>query len=91
MILSLARGAVITALAECSVPAFEYSPKSAKRAATGLGEADKSQVAAIMANLCGLDIAQIPDDATDALALAYCHGNLVLRAGNGIVKQPQPI
>ena len=91
MILSLARGAVITALAECSVPAFEYSPKSAKRAATGLGEADKSQVAAIMANLGGLDISQIPDDATDALALAYCHGNLVLRAGSGIVKQPQPI
>ena len=35
MILSLARGAVITALAECGIPAFEYSPKSAKRAATG--------------------------------------------------------
>ena len=91
MILSLARGAVITTLAQCAVPAFEYSPKSAKRAATGLGEADKRQVASIMANLGGLDVSQIPDDATDALALAFCHGNMTLRCAGGLVRQPVPI
>jgi len=91
MILSLARGAVITALAESGVPAFEYSPKSAKRAATGIGDAAKEQVASILAVMGGLDIAQIPDDATDALALAYCHGNLAFHANAGIVDMPVPI
>ena len=49
MILSLARGAVIASLAEQSVPVFEYSPKSAKRAAVGRGDASKEQVASMMA------------------------------------------
>ena len=46
MILSLARGAVIAKLAEHRIPVYEYSPKTAKRAATGSGEASKEQVAA---------------------------------------------
>ena len=76
MILSLARGAVIASLAESSVPIYEYSPKTAKRAAVGRGEASKEQVAAMMAAICGIDISGVPDDATDALALALCHANL---------------
>ena len=44
-----------------------------------------------MANLGGLDVSQIPDDATDALALAFCHGNLALRSSGGLVKPPVPI
>jgi len=70
MILSLARGAVIARLAENGVPVYEYSPKTAKRAATGSGEASKEQVAAIMAALGHLDVRDIPNDSTDALALA---------------------
>ena len=76
MILSLARGAVIASLAESSVPIYEYSPKTAKRAAVGRGEASKEQVAAMMAAICGIDISGVPDDATDALALALCHANI---------------
>ncbi len=79
MILSLARGAVIASLAEQSVPVFEYSPKSAKRAAVGRGDASKEQVASMMAAICGIDISGVPDDATDALALALCHANVSTR------------
>ena len=79
MILSLARGAVIASLAESSIPIFEYSPKTAKRAAVGSGEASKERVATMMAAICGIDISGVPDDATDALALALCHANISTR------------
>lgn len=79
MILSLARGAVIAALAEQSVPVYEYSPKTAKRAATGRGDASKEQVASIIGAMCALDASKIPNDATDALALAVCHGAIAIR------------
>ncbi len=79
MILSLARGAAITALAEAGVPVYEYSPKTAKRAAVGRGEASKEQVAAMMAAQCGLNIKDVPNDSTDALALAACHANATSR------------
>lgn len=80
MILSLARGAVIASLAVRDTAVFEYSPMTAKRALTGRGDTTKSQVASMVAALGGLDVSDIPDDSTDALALAICHGSLVLRA-----------
>ena len=91
MILSLARGAVIATLAERGIPVYEYSPANAKRAATGRGDAPKEQVASLMSAVCGLDgNSGIPDDATDAIALAYCHGNRRLRAG-GTSQTVKPI
>ena len=75
MILSLARGAVITALAENGVEIYEYSPTTAKRSAIGRGTATKEQVAVMMATICGIDVSGVPDDSTDALALAVCHAN----------------
>lgn len=83
MILSLARGAVIARLAENGVPVYEYSPKTAKRAATGRGTSSKEQVAALLAAMGKLDITEIPDDSTDALALAMCHGALAMRDARG--------
>lgn len=89
MILSLARGAVIASFAESAVPVYEYSPKTAKRAATGSGDASKEQVASILASMCSLDCSQIPLDSTDALALALCHGNAFMRgAGKSFVSSP---
>ena len=70
---------MIASLAESSIPIFEYSPKTAKRAAVGSGEASKEQVATMMAAICGIDISGVPDDATDALALALCHANISTR------------
>ena len=75
MILSLARGAVITALAEKGIEIYEYAPTTAKRSAIGRGTATKEQVAVMMAAVCGIDVSGVPDDSTDALALAVCHAN----------------
>lgn len=84
MILSLARGAAVTSAAVEKIPVYEYSPKTAKRAAVGLGTASKEQVANVLASICSLDVKDIPDDSTDALALAICHGNIVCRHGGAL-------
>ena len=79
MILSMARGAAIASAANAGVPVYEYSPKTAKRSAVGIGGASKEQVASVLAALCRLEVSGIPDDSTDALALAVCHGNVAAR------------
>ena len=79
MLLSMARGAASASAAVCGVPVFEYSPKTAKRAAVGMGTAAKEQVASVLAAMCSLEVSRIPNDATDALALAVCHANIATR------------
>ena len=78
IILGMARGAILTALAENAVPAYAYAPIVAKRAVTGMSHARKEQVALMMANEFAIAVSDIPDDATDALALAVCHGQKAL-------------
>ena len=73
IILGMARGAILTALAENNIIAYAYAPIVAKRAVTGLSHARKEQVALMMANEFDIAVSDIPDDATDALALALCH------------------
>ena len=80
MILGMARGAALTAVSTFKLPVFEYSPKSAKLAVTGFGTASKEQVSFMMAQILRVDNSEINDDATDALALAYCHYN-ALKSG----------
>lgn len=79
MILSMARGAIITVLAENSIPVYSYSPRSAKRSIAGNGAASKEQLANLIASTTGLCIDNIPLDATDAIALAFCHANIAMR------------
>ncbi len=79
MILSMARGAILATLAEHNIPAYAYSPRSAKQAITGSGRASKEQLANIIASTCNLAVADMPLDATDAIALAICHANIVMR------------
>lgn len=79
MILSLARGAAITVLAEAGVGVFAYSPRTAKKSVVGTGGASKQQVATMIASMLEINITDIPDDSTDALALALCHGQIALR------------
>ncbi len=78
MILSMARGAIIAAFAGMGIPVYTYSPRKAKLAAVGNGNATKTQVATMMAARFAIDIKMIPDDATDALALALCHGQIAV-------------
>ena len=58
-----------------------YAPSSAKRAAFGSGKATKEQVAMMVSAETGIGIERIPLDSTDAIALAICHAQLVLRPG----------
>ncbi|MFN8110572.1 MAG: crossover junction endodeoxyribonuclease RuvC [Thermoleophilia bacterium] len=65
------RGAVMVAAAGAGVPVTEYSPNTVKQSVTGSGSADKAQVRAMVARLCGDRPGT--DHAADAMALAICH------------------
>jgi crossover junction endodeoxyribonuclease RuvC len=79
MILSMARGAAICTAAEAGLAIYTYSPKTAKRAMTGSGDATKERIAAMAAMIFGINIKDIPLDSTDALALAMCHAQIALK------------
>lgn len=70
-----ARGVVLLALAEAGVSVFEYTPLEVKQAAVGYGNAEKKQVQMMMKALLNLEDIPRPDDAADALAIAFCHLN----------------
>lgn len=57
--------------AGCEV--VEYSPNEVKQAVTGVGGADKEQVARMVQALLGISEPIRPVDAADAVALALCH------------------
>lgn len=73
--LGRAQGVAIAAAIHHSVPIHEYAPMKIKMAITGNGHASKEQVAAMLQRLLNISNEQMPDfmDATDALAVAYCH------------------
>ncbi len=71
------RGIILAAAARFGSRIVQFAPAVAKKALVGNGAADKSQVAAMVAETLGLSAAPEPLDATDALALALAH---VLRA-----------
>ena len=72
--LGMARGVAVLAAALREIPVFEYAPSRAKRAVVGKGNASKTQVQAMIKRLLDLSSQAIPEDASDALALAICHG-----------------
>jgi len=69
------RGATLVAVASNQCPLHEYSPLEIKKAVTGYGRADKTQVQIMIKTLLKIQNNQIEEDATDALAAAYCHLN----------------
>jgi crossover junction endodeoxyribonuclease RuvC len=81
--LGRAQGVAMAAALSRDVPICEYAPRKIKQMITGMGEASKEQVAAILKNV--FDIKELPHelDATDGLAAALCHfyvtGNEALR------------
>jgi crossover junction endodeoxyribonuclease RuvC len=76
------RGVVLSCAAAAGAAVEQVPPAVAKKALVGFGAAHKSQVAAMVARLLGLERAPGPLDATDALALALTH---VLRRGRARV------
>ena len=75
IILGMARGAFLSKLAENGIPVYSYSARAAKKSAVGNGNAEKEQVAMMMAAQLGIEVENILLDATDALAIAMCHAH----------------
>ena len=65
-----ARGVALLVAAEAGVAVDEPTPNEVKQAVCGNGAADKQQVAKMVARLLGVGMDGVPDDATDALAVA---------------------
>jgi len=72
MVLGQARGTAIAACAVKGVEITEHSPRRVKQAVSGIGTAQKDQVAKMIMRLLGLT-EQPQEDAADALAIAICH------------------
>ena len=72
MAVSEARGVTLLALRDRGVPISEHTPMQVKMAVTGYGGADKRQVQEMVRMLFKLKEIPKPDDAADALAIAYC-------------------
>jgi crossover junction endodeoxyribonuclease RuvC len=70
-----ARGVVLLAAGQRAVAARSYTPQQVKAAVCGRGNADKGQVARMVARLLGLQAPPASDHAADALAVAICELN----------------
>ena len=70
MAVGQARGVALLAAAQFGLPIDEPTPNEVKQAVCGNGAADKSQVATMVARLLNVTLDGVPDDATDALAVA---------------------
>lgn len=69
------QGVAIAAALSKDVPIAEYSPMKIKMSITGNGHASKQQVAGMLQRFMHIPDDDMPRklDATDALAIAYCH------------------
>lgn len=73
MALGQAQGAALTAGAAAGLIAAEYPPREVREAVAGDGSADKRAVADALRRRLRLESLEASDDASDALAVAYCH------------------
>ena len=73
--LGRAQGVAITAALLRDIPISEYAPLKIKMAITGNGSASKEQVADMLRRFLHIpnEMMLLQLDATDALAVAYCH------------------
>ncbi len=73
--LGQARGVVLLGASRSGVPVAEYATRLVKKAVTGVGAAEKTQIQAMLAILLpGVKLAG--PDAADALAVAITHAHL---------------
>ena len=72
-ILSQVRGVAMASLFEKGIELQSYSPREIKLALTGNGNAMKDQVKRMIGRLLNLQVSDLGDDESDALAVAYCH------------------
>lgn len=77
---SQARGVILATAVQAKIAVFEYTPLQVKQAICSYGRASKGQVQQMVKMVYGLKEIPKPDDAADALAVAFCHAN-TLRTG----------
>ena len=68
------RGVALLMAAEAGLPVSEYSPLEVKISVVGYGRAEKEQVHMMVRSLLGAQHKIESYDASDALAVAICHG-----------------
>lgn len=71
--LGRAQAAAMLAITNNNIPVTEYYPKEVKKSITGNGNASKEQVAFMLRKMVKLPEEKLSNDATDALAVAWCH------------------
>jgi len=69
------RGIIFLCAASASIPITEYAARVVKKAIVGNGNAHKGQVQEMVKIILDLPAPPQPDDASDALAIAICHGH----------------
>ena len=79
MVLGQALAAALLAAAERHLPVIEYAPREIKQSVSGDGNAEKGAVAEALRLQLGMDVVAESTDASDALAVAYCHAVLTQR------------
>ena len=65
------RGAIIVEARKAGLQVVEVKPNEVKQALTGYGAADKKQMQEMVKSVFGLNQVPQPDDAADALAVAW--------------------
>ncbi len=71
--LGRAQAAAMLAITNQNIGVTEYYPKQVKKSITGNGNASKEQVAFMLRKTVNLPDENLANDATDALAVAWCH------------------
>lgn len=80
--LGRAQAASMLAITNQKLSVAEYYPKAVKKSVTGNGNASKQQVAFMLEKVLNIDASPLSEDATDALAVAWCHSMGRSRAGS---------
>lgn len=76
-LLGHARGAISLCCAQNKIPLIEYGATRVKKAIVGSGHASKLQIQHMVITMLGLKkTVAIPEDVTDALALAIAHSHI---------------
>ncbi len=66
-----ARGVILLALHQANIPSKTVTPSQVKQSMTGYGRASKRQVQEMVKHCLHLKVIPSPDDAADALAVAF--------------------
>ncbi len=70
---SEAKGVILLAAAKKNIKVVQLTPLEVKMGICGYGRADKRQIQRMIKESLGLEELPKPDDAADALAIAFCY------------------